>query len=468
MGIETELLVKAVAKGFEGIEKNFKDLETAEEKAAVKAAVLSRESNRLSQELADGKKNLAQVTSEMKKLDDSMPIDGLQEMGDETSSLSTKWQEMSSKIDVAKQAFAAVAGTAQAVFDTMKEGATIKAASDNFDTLTESMGGATPALEGMRGATKGMVDDMTLMSSANALMTMGIASTSEELAKNVQIVTRLKKPTDDAATAMENWALLMANQSLPRLDSFGISSGAVRVRIKELMEATEGLTREQAFNTAVLAEAEISMTKVADASEGQLANIERLEAGWANLKNTMSVAVADALVPAVETAGNMATQTQEMAEAADSGHSAWSNALVVMNELNKTMGGIPADEWVQGVRDAESASIMLKDQLILVDEAMSSFDASITQNTTNLDLQSERLAANAQAAIDYSADMAAAAGEDENLTDKLGQQNNMLTESETQLIKSQQATDTLSASAKAASDNTALLGASATITAEQI
>ena len=41
-----------------------------------------------------------------------------------------------------------------------------------------------------------------------------------------------------ATESMENFALMLANQSILRLDSFGISSGKVTARIEELMSAT--------------------------------------------------------------------------------------------------------------------------------------------------------------------------------------------------------------------------------------
>ena len=100
-----------------------------------------------------------------------------------TKEAANNWTELASKWGLAKEAAGLVAGAVKAVYDTMKEGAVIKAAATNFDTLTASMGGSQAILEGLRNATSGMVDDMTLMSSANSLMTMGIDGTSDELSK---------------------------------------------------------------------------------------------------------------------------------------------------------------------------------------------------------------------------------------------------------------------------------------------
>ncbi len=389
MAIETELLVKAIGKGFDELNE---DVET----------------------LGDGMGNLDNAAK----------------------SSSTKWTELSSKLDVAQQAFAAVAGTAQAVYETMKEGATIKAAATNFETLSASMGSSESVMNGLRGATSGMVDDMTLMSNANSLMTMGIASTSEELNKNFQIVTALKKPTDSAAEAMENWAALMANQSLPRLDSFGISSGAVKVRINELMAETKGLTREQAFNTAVLEEAETAMGNVADTTQGQLANIERLEASWTNLTNAGKVAIANFLTPSVEALSNQANQLGEMAAATENGRSAWTNYVTIGNEVYKTFGIDIFEDYTQGLKDAESAAFTMTQRSEAQAIAMQGVADVIPMTTEEM--------------IAYSAAAAEAAGENEDLTDKLAQQSNHLSDSEVRLAASAAGQEALAESAAAA------------------
>ncbi|MDR0608015.1 MAG: hypothetical protein LBG52_06870 [Candidatus Peribacteria bacterium] len=67
---------------------------------------------------------------------------------------------------------------------------------------------------------------------------------------------------NSATQSMADFAALLANQSLPRLDTFGISSGKVRERIEELMNATAGMTREEAFMTAVMEEGTKSMERL--------------------------------------------------------------------------------------------------------------------------------------------------------------------------------------------------------------
>ena len=81
---------------------------------------------------------------------------------------------------------AAIAGGATAAFyalkkayDFAKEGAAIGQTADSFDRLMDSMGVAPGILQRLRDASRGTVDDMTIMSSTLTLL----AGTSEELGR---------------------------------------------------------------------------------------------------------------------------------------------------------------------------------------------------------------------------------------------------------------------------------------------
>jgi len=65
-----------------------------------------------------------------------------------------------------------------------------------------------------------------------------------------------------ASDAAEAFAVMIANMSAARLDSFGLSSGMVRKRSEELMRTTPGMTREQAFFQATMEEGEKTMARL--------------------------------------------------------------------------------------------------------------------------------------------------------------------------------------------------------------
>jgi len=162
----------------------------------------------------------------------------------------------------------------------------LQAVTNTFDALTASIGtDAVTAVGQLREATRGMVSDADLMQAGNKFFAMGLADTAEGAAELAEVATQLGMAMgEDATSSMENFALMMANQSIPRLDSFGISSGKVRERIEELMAETEGLTREQAFNQAVMEQAQITMAKVGEQGGGAAGSMARIKTTIANLR----------------------------------------------------------------------------------------------------------------------------------------------------------------------------------------
>lgn len=160
-------------------------------------------------------------------------------------------------------------------------------------------GGATQArdnLQAMRQATQGTISDMDAMAQANRLLQMGLASNADELGKVAGMAVRLGTAMGrDANTAIEEFALLLANQSIPRLDTFGISAARVRARIAELQAATPGLSREQAFLTAVMEEGAVAMDRLGNSGLGAIQNTDRLKAAFENLRVTIGTALAPAM-----------------------------------------------------------------------------------------------------------------------------------------------------------------------------
>jgi hypothetical protein len=158
-----------------------------------------------------------------------------------------------------------------------------------FDRLAGSIGETSEAMVvGMRAATRGMIRDADLMAASNKFVAMGLASSADEAARLAEMATQLGMAMgQDATKSMENFALLMANQSLPRLDEFGISSGRVRQRIEQLQAAMKGMTYEAAFNQAVMEEGTKTMARVGEQGEGAAGKMARLQAQFANIKDEL-------------------------------------------------------------------------------------------------------------------------------------------------------------------------------------
>lgn len=210
-----------------------------------------------------------------------------------TSGLAKAWDDWLGKLSVGG---IAVAGVALYNF-----GLQANATEAVFTNLIGGSDKAKVAMDGMRTATQGMIDDMTLQQNASRLLQMNIASTGTELARFTEIATTLGRSMGvDAPQAMENFALLMANQSYLRLDTYGISATNVRMRVKELKEEIEGIDTSEAFKMAVLEEGAKAMDRLGSAAEAAVNPLVKARTAVENLKQD----IGQGLVNTINTAGD--------------------------------------------------------------------------------------------------------------------------------------------------------------------
>lgn len=283
-----------------------------------KARETAAELRKLGQDVAAGNKTLEQAETEylaaeqaLEKYREELGLaeqqaretnDAVNDGNDAGQKSQLTWLNLAAKINVAQQAYQTIARFAKMAYDAMKEGARIEAVQNTFASLASSIGETSDALQGqLRTAVRDTVGDMALMEGANRFISMGLASTGDQAAELATIATQLGLAfRGDAVEGMEEFALLLANQSIPRLDTFGISASRVRGRIEELMNTVPGMTRETAFMQATMEQARITMGKIGDQTGGNAGQIARLEASVANLTGEFKLWLADALLPTVD------------------------------------------------------------------------------------------------------------------------------------------------------------------------
>ena len=197
------------------------------------------------------------------------------------------------------------------ITDLVMEAPKIEAVSNTFANLADSIGESADAMLGdLQLASRGMVSDFDLMQATNRFMSMGLADTSESAGRLTEVATQLASAMGiDATTGMADFAAMLANQSIPRLDNFGISSGVVRERINELMESEVGMTRETAFMTAVMESAEVTMGKIGEQGDSTAAGMARMKASSENLK----AQIGEALMPIISSVVGLLTDLAETA-----------------------------------------------------------------------------------------------------------------------------------------------------------
>lgn len=156
-------------------------------------------------------------------------------------------------------AAAGVAATAfytlKKAYDFGKEGAAIAQTAESFDRLMDSMGVAPGILQRLRDASRGTVDDMTLMSSTLALL----AGTSEEvggaimeaaphLLEIASAAHKLNPELGDTAYLYKSLALGIKRASPMILDNLGLTikvGEATEAYAKTLGKTSEELTAEE-------------------------------------------------------------------------------------------------------------------------------------------------------------------------------------------------------------------------------
>lgn len=161
-----------------------------------------------------------------------------------------------------------------------------RVATSAFTSLSGSANIARINLQAMSRATRGLISDTEQMKIANQLLGMNIVQTADQLEQVVGVSRRLGKEFRGlgAREAAEEFAIMIANMSVARLDSFGLSSGRVRKRINELLATTEGMTREQAFFQATMEEGEKTLQRLGPELNTTSDEVSRLGAAFANLQ----------------------------------------------------------------------------------------------------------------------------------------------------------------------------------------
>jgi len=217
---------------------------------------------------------------------------------------------------------AALAG--KQLYSALREGAALVTTRQRFDKLSESINTTSDALLGnLRAATKGMIDDMSLMSSASQIISLRLADNEDQ-------VTRLATVVGTLGWDMQQVILTFANMSTMRLDALGLSVEEVKNKAAELEK--QGYSTAEAFKEAVILAGEARLD-VGGVSESEAA-FKKFEASITNSKNAL-------LENAIALADNIGL-IQDLADAADM--SALRNQIRDLSGQLQEMGAMTTGE----------------------------------------------------------------------------------------------------------------------------
>ena len=193
-----------------------------------------------------------------------------------------------------------VAFGAKAIAGMIKTGAQAERIERRFIGLSGGVDQANIMLEAFKRGADGAVGDMSAMESAQKLLSMRLVENADEMEKVVELSKRLGDQTTSVKDRVADFSLMLANQSIMRLDNFGISSGRVREHIKELQQEFPKMTRETAFMNAAFEEGTEALERLGPSVDDNLSAFEGLDAKIENLSVTIGQSLAPMLIIGID------------------------------------------------------------------------------------------------------------------------------------------------------------------------
>lgn len=197
------------------------------------------------------------------------------------------------------------------VGDMVSLGNAANATNATFTALSGGAEAAATTMRSLREATGGVVADTELMAGANRLLAMNIATTGQQAAELSAVAVNLGRAFgQDASTAIENFSLMIANQSLLRLDSLGISAAAVRERMKELKEEFPAMDKQARFTQATLEQATLSVDRLGSSITAGQTPVAQLTTKFENFKTSIGQGLATTINSAITAIEQLETISQ--------------------------------------------------------------------------------------------------------------------------------------------------------------
>lgn len=157
------------------------------------------------------------------------------------------------------------------------------------------------------------IDQLTATQAATRLLSLGLADTAEQAGNLARVAVTLGATMGkDAAPAMEEFNLLLANQSLLRLDTYGVSAAKVRERMAELSAEFPEMDRNARFVNATLEIANQRLEELDAAGFQATSSLDRLRAFMDDAKLAAGEWLADGLLPIIDGLFGVADASEDL------------------------------------------------------------------------------------------------------------------------------------------------------------
>jgi hypothetical protein len=209
----------------------------------------------------------------------------------------------------------AVGQTAQAIDQFAQLGTTSRRNKAALEALSGTTAAYERNLRAVQIALRGAVTEGEAAALATQLLNLGLADSAEGIEDFTRIAATIgaMSPTiRDTEEAISQIGLTIANMSFLRLDQLGLSVADVKARMAELRSETKGMTREAAFQQAVMeglrAKADVLGDEFTEIGGAQ----DRMRARFRGFKEDMAENVSVALDDAFTAAEQLSTILDEL------------------------------------------------------------------------------------------------------------------------------------------------------------
>ena len=199
---------------------------------------------------------------------------------------------------------------ADVILDLAAAGAEYERSAATFERVAGGAQNAATMLDALKVATMGTKSEVELMNSAASLLTLGLADSAGEMGVIMSSVEALGARFGGT---MQIFQLMMSNNSLMRIDSFGIGVGEATARINKFKAA--GMDADTAFDTAVLELMGEKFVALGGAVEDNVTSMLQLKAAAADLKAEMGLLLAGPAGDAIRWLTDLTTGTREQLQA---------------------------------------------------------------------------------------------------------------------------------------------------------
>jgi len=217
-------------------------------------------------------------------------------------------------------------------------GAQAERLGDAFATL----GGAdaTRMLERMRQAAQGTISDMDLMAAANKAMMLGVTQSADEMGRLVEVAAARGHAMGlSTSQAFSDIVTGIGRMSPMILDNLGILTGgqaafdAYAASIGKAADKLSDAEKRQALLNKVLNDGATAALQTAGANEQAASSLERLSAGWENLRVAEGKRLATGAAPAAGALGGMLSGWAESIEESSAAFAEWARAQDEVTKL---------------------------------------------------------------------------------------------------------------------------------------